>query len=67
MLRPVVLAPGHAGRPKNTYDSIAAFSAADFTEDLKSFDVPRLVIHGDGDQIVPIEASGRALATRVKM
>ena len=43
---------------KNTYDSIAAFSATDFRGDLKKFDVPTLVIHGDDDQIVPYENSG---------
>jgi len=51
---------------KNTYDSIAAFSATDFREDLKKFDVPTLVIHGDDDQIVPIDASGRASAALIK-
>ena len=51
---------------KNTYDSIAAFSATDFREDLKKFDVPTLVIHGDDDQIVPIDASGRASAALLK-
>ncbi|HSX65523.1 MAG TPA: alpha/beta hydrolase, partial [Pseudoxanthomonas sp.] len=51
---------------KNTYDSIAAFSATDFTEDLKRFDVPTLVIHGDDDQIVPIDASAKASARLVK-
>jgi non-heme chloroperoxidase len=39
---------------KNTFDCIKAFSETDFTEDLKKFDVPTLVIHGDDDQIVPI-------------
>lgn len=51
---------------KNTYDSIAAFSATDFRDDLKKFNVPTLVIHGDDDQIVPIDASGRATAKLVK-
>ncbi|SEO54031.1 alpha/beta fold hydrolase [Pseudomonas sp. NFACC39-1] len=51
---------------KNTYESIAAFSATDFRGDLKKFDVPTLVIHGDDDQIVPIDASGRASATLIK-
>jgi non-heme chloroperoxidase len=46
---------------KNAYDCIAAFSATDFTEDLARFDKPTLVIHGDDDQIVPIEASARAV------
>jgi F420-dependent methylenetetrahydromethanopterin dehydrogenase len=45
---------------KNTYDSIAAFSATDLTEDLKTFDRPTLIIHGDDDQVVPIDASARA-------
>jgi non-heme chloroperoxidase len=44
---------------KNAYDCIKAFSETDFTEDLKKFDVPTLVIHGDDDQIVPIGASAR--------
>ena len=51
---------------KNTYESIAAFSATDFRDDLKKFDVPTLVVHGDDDQIVPIDASGRASATLIK-
>lgn len=50
---------------KNTYDSIAAFSATDFREDLKKFDVPTLVIHGDDDQIVPLEISGQASADQI--
>lgn len=51
---------------KNTYDSIAAFSATDFRADLARFDVPTLVIHGADDQIVPIDISGRASAALVK-
>ena len=51
---------------KNTYESIAAFSATDFRDDLKKFDVPTLVVHGDDDQIVPIDASGRASAALIK-
>lgn len=57
---------GMQGGHKNTYDSIKAFSATDFTADLKRFDVPTLIIHGDDDQIVPIDASGRASAKLVK-
>jgi non-heme chloroperoxidase len=38
-------------------DCIAAFSETDHTEDLKKFDVPTLIVHGDDDQIVPIGAS----------
>ena len=59
-------AQGMQGGHKSTYDSIAAFSATDFTEDLKRFDVPTLVVHGDDDQIVPIDASGRASAKLIK-
>jgi non-heme chloroperoxidase len=51
---------------KNTYDCIKAFSETDFTQDLARFDVPTLVVHGDDDQIVPIDASGRAAARLVK-
>jgi non-heme chloroperoxidase len=42
---------------KGALDCIKAFSETDFTEDLKRFDVPTLVVHGDDDQIVPIDAS----------
>jgi non-heme chloroperoxidase len=45
---------------KNTYDSIKAFSETDFTEDLKKFDRPTLIVHGDDDQVVPIDASAKA-------
>ncbi|WP_417703033.1 alpha/beta fold hydrolase [Pseudomonas sp.] len=51
---------------KNAYDSIAAFSATDFREDLKKFDVPTLVIHGDDDQIVPVDTSAKASAALIK-
>ena len=57
---------GMLGGHKNTLDSIKAFSETDFTGDLKKFDVPTLVIHGDDDQIVPIDISGRASAKLVK-
>lgn len=56
---------GMASGHKNTYECIKAFSETDFTEDLKKFDVPTLVIHGDDDQVVPIDASGRASAKLV--
>jgi non-heme chloroperoxidase len=42
---------------KPQLDSIKAFSETDFTDDLKSIDVPVLVLHGDDDQIVPIAAA----------
>jgi len=51
---------------KNTYDCIKAFSETDFTEDLKRFDVPTLIIHGDDDQIVPIGAAALNSAKLVK-
>lgn len=51
---------------KNTFDCIKAFSETDFTEDLKRFDVPTLIIHGDDDQIVPIGAAALNSAKLVK-
>ena len=51
---------------KNTFDCIKAFSETDFTEDLKKFDVPTLILHGDDDQIVPIAASALRSAELVK-
>jgi non-heme chloroperoxidase len=49
---------GMMGAIKAHYDCIKAFSETDFTEDLKSVDVPVLVLHGEDDQIVPFEISG---------
>jgi non-heme chloroperoxidase len=57
---------GIMGGHKNTYDCIKAFSETDFTEDLKRFDVPTLIIHGDDDQIVPIAAAGISSAKLIK-
>jgi non-heme chloroperoxidase len=54
-----------AGFPA-AYVCIKAFSETDFTEDLKKFDVPTLIIHGDDDQIVPIGASARLSSKIVK-
>src|SRR5467141_788626 len=51
---------------KAAYDCIKAFSETDFTEDLKKFDVPTLVLHGDDDQIVPIADSAFLSAKVVK-
>ena len=48
------------------YQCIKAFSETDFTEDLKRFDVPTLIIHGDDDQIVPIGASAMLSSKLVK-
>ncbi|MYS20690.1 non-heme chloroperoxidase [Streptomyces sp. DvalAA-14] len=42
---------------KGAYDCVKAFSETDLTEDLKRFDIPTLIAHGDDDQIVPIVAS----------
>jgi len=57
---------GMQGSVKAHYDCIAAFSETDFTEDLKKIDVPTLILHGDDDQIVPIDDSARRSATLVK-
>ena len=51
---------------KACYDCIKAFSETDFTEDLKKFDVPTLILHGDDDQIVPIVAAGMLSSKIVK-
>jgi non-heme chloroperoxidase len=57
---------GMMGGMKAHYDCIKAFSETDFTEDLKKFDMPTLIMHGDDDQIVPIVASGLLSAKIVK-
>ncbi len=51
---------------KNAYESIKAFSETDFTEDLKKFDVPTLVMHGEDDQIVPVKDSAKKSARLIK-
>jgi non-heme chloroperoxidase len=51
---------------KGAYDCIKAFSETDFTEDLKKFDVPTLILHGDDDQIVPIVAAAMLSSKLVK-
>jgi non-heme chloroperoxidase len=51
---------------KNAYDSIRAFSETDFTEDLRRFDVPTLVMHGEDDQIVPVKNSAEKSAKLVR-
>jgi non-heme chloroperoxidase len=51
---------GHRG----AYECIKAFSETDFTEDLKRFNVPTLILHGDDDQIVPIGAAA-LLSSRI--
>ncbi|AQR62039.1 alpha/beta hydrolase [Brevundimonas sp. LM2] len=57
---------GMAGSAKSHYDCIKAFSETDFTEDLTSIDVPVLVLHGEDDQIVPIDDSARIAITLLK-
>jgi non-heme chloroperoxidase len=51
---------------KNAYDSIKAFSETNFTEDLRKFDVPTLVMHGEDDQIVPVQDSAKKSARLIK-
>ncbi|WP_145747613.1 alpha/beta fold hydrolase [Variovorax beijingensis] len=51
---------------KNAYECIKAFSETDFTEDLKKISVPTLIMHGEDDQIVPIQHSGKKSAQLVK-
>lgn len=51
---------------KNAYDSIKAFSETDFTEDLKKFDIPTLVMHGEDDQVVPVKDSAKKSARLIK-
>jgi len=51
---------------KNAYESVKAFSETDFTEDLKKFDVPTLVLHGEDDQIVPVRDSAKKSAPLIE-
>jgi non-heme chloroperoxidase len=57
---------GMAAGFKAVLDCIKAFSETDFTEDLKKIDVPTLIIHGDDDQIVPINDSALLTVALVK-
>ena len=50
----------------NSYECVKAFSETDFREDLAKFDVPTLVMHGEDDQVVPIDLTGRKTAQLVK-
>ncbi|MBI8613873.1 alpha/beta hydrolase [Pseudomonas aeruginosa] len=50
---------GMMGGAKAHYDCIAAFSETDFTEDLQAVSLPVLLMHGEDDQVVPIDASAR--------
>ena len=57
---------GMQGGIKSQYDCIREFSEVDYTADLKRIDVPTLVVHGDDDQIVPIDAAGRRSAEIIR-
>ena len=57
---------GMMGGIKAHYDCIKAFSETDFTDDLKKIDVPVLIMHGDDDQIVPIQGAALLSAKLVK-
>ncbi|MGO4305579.1 alpha/beta fold hydrolase [Cupriavidus sp. RAF12] len=59
-------AQGMAGGIKGQYECIRQFSEVDYTEDLKKIDVPTLILHGEDDQIVPIDNAGRMSAKIVK-
>ena len=50
---------GMSGGAKAHYDCVAAFSETDFTDDLKAVSMPVLILHGEDDQVVPIDASAR--------
>jgi non-heme chloroperoxidase len=56
---------GMMGGFKSAYDCIEQFSESDFTEDLKKFDVPTLIMHGEDDQIVPVDDAARLSAKLV--
>ena len=57
---------GMMGGAKAQYECIKAFSETDFTEDLKGIDVPVLIMHGEDDQVVPIDDSARLAIKLVK-
>jgi non-heme chloroperoxidase len=57
---------GMLGSIKGVYDCIKAFSETDFSEDLKKFDIPTLILHGDDDQIVPIGDSALLSSKMIK-
>ncbi|WP_404994263.1 alpha/beta fold hydrolase [Cupriavidus pauculus] len=57
---------GMSGGLKGQYECIKEFSEVDYTEDLKKIDVPTLILHGEDDQIVPIDNAGRLSAKIVK-
>ncbi|MDR3509147.1 MAG: alpha/beta hydrolase [Caulobacteraceae bacterium] len=65
-LRDTFWLQGMMASQKGLYDCVKAFSETDFTEDLKAINVPTLIIHGDDDQVVPLDDSGRLQAKLVK-
>jgi non-heme chloroperoxidase len=65
-LRDTFWAIGMQGGLNAMYDCIKAFSETDFTEDLKKFDIPTLILHGDDDQIVPIGSSALLSSKMIK-
>ena len=56
----------YVASPIGTRDCITAFGTTDFRKDMAKFDVPTLIVHGDTDQIVPFEISGKKSAAMVK-
>ena len=54
------------GGLENLYECVKAFSETEFYEDLKKFDVPTLLMHGEDDQIVPIDVSARKSVKLIK-
>ncbi|WP_306600352.1 alpha/beta fold hydrolase [Geothrix sp. 21YS21S-2] len=65
-VRDAFWAQGMRGGLLNQLECIRAFSETDFTDDLRKIDVPALIIHGDDDQIVPLEAASQAAARLVR-
>ncbi|MGF6769974.1 non-heme chloroperoxidase [Paraburkholderia sp. GAS199] len=59
------LSLGLQGGLKGTYDCVAAFSETDFRPDLAKFDIPTLVIHGNGDAVVNFDVTGKAAAALI--
>jgi non-heme chloroperoxidase len=57
---------GMMGGYKGTYECIKVFSETDLTEDLKKFDIPTLIVHGDADQVVPIVAAAQRSSKLIK-
>lgn len=54
------------GSVKSMYECVKAFSETDFSEDLKKFDVPTLLMHGEDDQVVPVMLASKKSAKLIK-